>query len=287
MIKLQKSIVKISDINPGTLQDTTFFPHEIYEEHSHDFYEFFTILEGSMLHKLNSISTPLNPGSICFIRPDDIHAIGNPSDTAKLRIINIVFSREVFTDTLIFFNNSIMFNPDEHSGIITNPSDNERKLFAEKIEQIRKFGEKTEYLHMKITAMKSLILDFLLMLYQRTALYPKTAPEWLAAACGEMRKKENFTAGLPVFIKLSGKSQEHLTRYMKKYLNDTPQAFITRLRIHEAAGQLRNTRKTIDDIMYDTGFNNISYFRRCFCRQYGDPPGRYLRKSRSLFNPQR
>ena len=240
-----------------------------------------------MLHKLNSVSTALNPGAVCFIRPDDIHAVANPSDTGKLHIINIVFSGEIFTDTLLFFNNSIAFNPDDNPGLIANPSDNEQKLFAEKVEQIRKFSEKSEYLPLKINAMKSLILDFLLMLYQRTALYPKAAPEWLAAACNEMRKKENFIAGLPAFIKFAGKSQEHLTRYMKKYFNDTPQAFIIRLRIHEAAAQLRNTRKTIDDIMYETGFNNVSYFRRCFCRQYGDPPGRYLRKSRGIFNPQR
>ncbi len=286
MIRLQKNEVNISDMNPVNIQDTTFFPHQTFQEHSHDFYEFFIILEGKMLHKLNSASTALNPGSICFIRPDDFHIVGNPSDTDNLHIINMIFSREVFADALLLFNDSIKFNPDDHSGVIENTSESEQKLITEKVEQLRRFSEKHEYLPMKIISMKSLILDFLLMLYYRAALYPTTVPEWLAAACREMQKKENFTAGLPVFIKLAGKSQEHLTRYMKKYLKDTPQAFITRLRIHEAARQLRNTRKTIDDIMHETGFHNISYFRRCFYRQFGDPPGRYLRKSRNLFNPQ-
>jgi AraC family cel operon transcriptional repressor len=286
MIKLQKNEVNISDYNPVNIQDTTFFPNQIFQEHSHDFFELFIILEGEMFHKLNGASMTLTAGSICFIRPDDFHTVGNHSSTDNLHIINIIFSREMFADTLLFFNNSVKFNPDDHSGLIADSSDNERKLLMEKVEQHRQFSIKPEYLPMKIITIKSLILDFLLMLYRRTAFYPVTAPEWLTAACSEMQKKENFTVGLPVFIKLAGKSQEHLTRYMKKYLNDTPQAFIIRLRIHEAARLLRNTRKTIDNIMYETGFNNVSYFRRCFCRQLGDPPGRYLRKSRSIFNPQ-
>ncbi len=287
MIKLSNSNVNLSEHNPVNLQDTTFYPHEIYKEHSHDYYEMFIILEGIMHHKLNAVPILLNPGSVCIIRPDDVHTIGNLSDIDKLHIINIVLRREVFDDTLLFFNNSINFSIEDNSCCVTKTSDIERKMLIEKVELIRKFSEKSDYTPMKILCVKSLIIDFMLMLYQRTMLSYGNAPEWLISTCREMQKIENFNRGLPRFINLAGKSQEHLTRYMKKYYNETPQALITRLRINEAARQLRNTRKTIDEIMYDTGFKNVSYFRRCFLRQYGDPPGRYLRKSRSIFNPQR
>jgi hypothetical protein len=154
----------------------------------------FIILEGIMHHKLNAVPILLNPGSVCIIRPDDVHTIGNLSDIDKLHIINIVLRREVFDDTLLFFNNSINFSIEDNSCCVTKTSDIERKMLIEKVELIRKFSEKSDYTPMKILCVKSLIIDFMLMLYQRTMLSYGNAPEWLISKC---RKLKTSTEGYP------------------------------------------------------------------------------------------
>ena len=52
-----------------------------------------------------------------------------------------------------------------------------------------------------------------------------------------------------------------------QYLND--------YRLEIAAELLTTTTDNILDIAFHTGFNNISYFNRCFKNKYGVSPGRY------------
>jgi transcriptional regulator GlxA family with amidase domain len=130
---------------------------------------------------------------------------------------------------------------------------------------------------------KSLLQDVLAILLKHNRHDPEATPEWLKFSVEEMRKQENFRVGLRKFLELAGKSQEHLTRSMQLYYNTSPQKYITGLRISEAARLLRNTRMDISKIMYETGFNNTSYFRRCFKQKYGMPPVKYLKKSQQFF----
>ena len=90
-----------------------------------------------------------------------------------------------------------------------------------------------------------------------------------------MKKTENLTIGLPRFIELSGKTQEHLGRCMKKYLSLSPSEFINDLRLEQAAKELRSTQKTVFDIMLDCGFQNASYFNKRFKEKFHLTPTKY------------
>jgi len=52
-----------------------------------------------------------------------------------------------------------------------------------------------------------------------------------------------------------------------QYLND--------YRLEVAAKLLTTTSDDIIDISVNTGFENLSYFNRCFKKKYGTTPGRY------------
>ena len=55
-----------------------------------------------------------------------------------------------------------------------------------------------------------------------------------------------------------------------QYLND--------YRLEVAAKLLTTTSDDIIDISVNTGFENLSYFNRCFKKKYGTTPGRYRKK---------
>jgi AraC family cel operon transcriptional repressor len=79
------------------------------------------------------------------------------------------------------------------------------------------------------------------------------------------------------FIAMAGKTQEHLTRCMKRYYAETPTDFINRLRIQHAAVLLREKKLKTYEIIYALGFHSQPYFNKCFRKYYGLSPSAYVR----------
>jgi len=66
-----------------------------------------------------------------------------------------------------------------------------------------------------------------------------------------------------------------LYRRMKDLANTTPTEFIRNIRLKEAERLIKTTKLTIQEIMYQTGFNNKSYFYSIFKTEYGVSPNEY------------
>jgi AraC-like DNA-binding protein len=70
-------------------------------------------------------------------------------------------------------------------------------------------------------------------------------------------------------------------RYVQDLLHETGRTFSERvmeLRLQKARGMLSNPhhdRLKISDIAYACGFNEVSYFNRCFRRRFGSTPGEF------------
>ena len=70
-----------------------------------------------------------------------------------------------------------------------------------------------------------------------------------------------------------------LYRKIKELANTTPTEFIREIKLKEAERLIRTTRDTIQEIMYQTGFNNKSNFYRIFKAAYTLSPSEYRKKS--------
>ncbi len=75
-------------------------------------------------------------------------------------------------------------------------------------------------------------------------------------------------------------SKVQLYRKMKEISGMTPGEFIRDVRIEHSASLLLNTELTVLEVMYDSGFNNKSYFFREFSRKYHCTPKAYREKNR-------
>lgn len=61
----------------------------------------------------------------------------------------------------------------------------------------------------------------------------------------------------------------------RKYLNDTPVIYMTKLRLRKSLAALLNSDACITDIAYENGFCSGSYYCEMFRKYYGMPPLRY------------
>ena len=78
-----------------------------------------------------------------------------------------------------------------------------------------------------------------------------------------------------------GMSKTQLYRKVKVLTGFTPHGFIKHYRLERAVELLKNTDKTVSEIIYETGFNNRTYFYRSFKEMYKCSP-KDLRNGQSL-----
>lgn len=71
----------------------------------------------------------------------------------------------------------------------------------------------------------------------------------------------------------------HTTFYstMKRLTGKSPKEYLRHIRMKEAARLLLTSNKNVSEIAYQVGFNEISYFSKCFKRHFGVSPQNYKR----------
>ena len=74
-------------------------------------------------------------------------------------------------------------------------------------------------------------------------------------------------------------SNSSLLRKFKRLLNTTPNSYIRTKRLLMAQKMFDEGEDRISDVCYSCGFNNTSYFAKCFREQFGCPPVEYVRKA--------
>ena len=93
-----------------------------------------------------------------------------------------------------------------------------------------------------------------------------------------MKHNSNFTYGIERMLSLTDKSREHLARSIKKYLGVTLSEFINDLRLSFIANMLKNSNHDIADIIFESGFGNISWASVCFKKKYGKTMREYRKE---------
>jgi len=77
---------------------------------------------------------------------------------------------------------------------------------------------------------------------------------------------------IPELAKLSGRSVASFKRDVEERYGFSPRQWINREKIHQARMLLLNSRKTVSEIAYDCGYENVSHFIRLFRKEFGDTP---------------
>ncbi|MBB4693317.1 helix-turn-helix domain-containing protein [Paractinoplanes abujensis] len=72
-------------------------------------------------------------------------------------------------------------------------------------------------------------------------------------------------------------SKFHFLRTFTKATGVTPHRYLTRIRLHRAAGLLRNSNLSVQQVAMTCGYTSASRFAAAFRRQYGLTPASYRR----------
>lgn len=249
--------------------------------HTHDFFELFLILKGSVYHIINGRRQLLQENTLVFIRDRDVHYYEHSSE-GDCQFINLSFYREVIDDLFAFlgggFPSESLFEPDLPPMILLTKT--EKEYVRYRLDQLQLIPQE-EKLVLK-AEVRALLTDLFSRYIKNETDYNKELgqPEWLITLCAEARKKEHFTSGASALVKLSGKSHSYLCRMFKKYMGLSPTGYINALRLSYAENLLLNTDMDIVDISMEIGLDNMSYFYELFKKRNNITPYRFRQSGR-------
>ena len=84
--------------------------------------------------------------------------------------------------------------------------------------------------------------------------------------------------GPQAFARAMSLSRPHLNRKLWGLLGQHTTEFMRTMRLKHAAELLRQKSGTVSEIAFQSGFNHLSYFARCFKEQYGQSPSEFLQE---------
>lgn len=244
--------------------------------HSHDFYEVFFIQSGTIIHDFNNQEQVLCKGHIQLIQPDDTHNLRCP-DGMTCHLTNIAFNPSIIDNRLSDYLRELLIQSECLQALDCHPAVfNIILYYANLISTSDSTNRKGQYLY-------ALLTDYLLAHKTVRTSNDLYAPQWLQKAASMIKEDKGFITGLSKFIQLSQRSQEHLTREMKRYYGQTPTAYINDLRLAYAAELLTHSTQDILSIVYECGFNNAAHFGRQFKKKYHVTPSNYRNANIDIF----
>lgn len=244
--------------------------------HNHDFAELFWGVKGMAYHEFNGQLSTTGERELWLIRPHDIHNVYVKHDGCYT-FNNLGFPKSILDE----------FSKRYESPILRSWCSSDDKCVL----RFHLSSVLFQWLNVKVQDLfcnrtNRMTLDFFLinLLYelekQEKTPFPENCPEWLTKVCRKVSKPEYFSQGPDVFAVLSGYSQAHVARELKKYIGKTPTEMINEAKLQHAAMLLATSMERICDISYTCGFQSISYFFSSFKRRFGLTPLNYRNKNK-------
>ncbi len=243
--------------------------------HRHEFAEVFWVLDAEGTQWLNGSKQTLLPGMVTMIRPwRDCHRL-ECSGNKAYRIFNLAFSVKILRE---MGERYFPGNPDFWGGNDDNPapvilSENVIQELSGIMLQLR-HGPRNDRL------LLDSFLTRLLTVVREYQIDPaRNFPDWLRSAWRNIRKPEHFYRGNSRFVKLTGRTQEHTARELKRHAGMTISELINQVRLEHAAMELAASSRSISEIAFGCGYKSLSYFYTVFTRKYHVSPKIYRQNS--------
>ncbi|MBO4490511.1 MAG: helix-turn-helix domain-containing protein [Lentisphaeria bacterium] len=254
---------------------SVFTREESFPLHDHEFYEFFLVLEGRLKHICNGETVICETGTICFLRPGDAHELHCAPDSPRTKILNCNVLGDEVQRLFLHVTSDCPVALEDCVQRILPPQAPLRQALLEEAASL----SLAENDGLKTARLRMLLENILLLLIRGSGFDANPAPDWLRTARQAMHEPANYRAGLRRFVELSGRTQEHLCRAMRRYYAESPQEWLTALRLDAVFDRLMLQGGDISAAAFDAGFHNLSWFRRAFRKRYAVSPKEVRKRS--------
>jgi len=248
-------------------------------DHGHDFAEVFWVEKGAMRHTINGSEGQLTAGDLVLIRPNDIHGLRCPANRGAVGV-NVAFPREVLNAIRAqYFSAAPAFwGGEQVAPPVVHLDKKQRARLSAAVDELAlekgsRFGIDRFLLN---------LLHLLGLAGSRSAAHADEMPVWLQNACRKIVEPVWFVKGVPGFVELTGKTNEHVSRLCRKILGRQPTQIVNDARLDYAVRQLVLSDKSLFRISLDCGIASLPHFHRLFRERFGLSPRKYRARHRAM-----
>jgi AraC family cel operon transcriptional repressor len=246
--------------------------------HTHDFAEVFWIYTGRGQHSINGQVQELQAGQVVFMRPGDWHGI-ETLPPQSLGLVNVAFPVAVLRHLRRRY-----FSQTEHWFWSKAQLPAICRLESARLVKLQEWVENLSAAPCGVFAIERFLMNLLHLVTAgvEQELLPAEAPDWLGSACRLIREKNNLQQGAEAWVRLAGRSPEHVARVTRRWLGVTPTEYVNRVRLAWVERQLRQTSRPVVELALEAGFANLGHLYQLFKRRYGLPPRQYRQRHRRV-----
>ncbi len=236
-------------------------------KHDHDYFEFFLVESGTVIHTINGMQELLVPGDLRFILPDDVHRLQREKDK-EFAVYNCNIDAELFQTCFRFLTAGRLAADDFRHRLHLSGS-----AFEDLLSQLKSFVLSWKsFTPFQVRLAGRAMIVRVLELFLKHQDTPGFRPVWLEELCMQMQRPENFCHGVRRLFELTDYSQEHVSRSIRKYLGITPRQLILEYKMQNVVRELIHTDQSVNRIALQNGFRNYAYFHKSFLARYECTP---------------
>jgi len=260
--------------------DSTFNLRLVYSDypilHTHDFWEFMLVTNGSYNHKINGKSIEIKKNILCLIRPADRHFIERLSE--KVSHINFVVPDEIMHTQL----DTIVYRKGEYEKISgADPiyfEVPERALqnYLEIASRINLLDPRSMQWHYTMAQMFLMFIqDLLKNLSKQHKMPHEDIPKKVKEIVDAIHFSDESSKTLTEIISKSNYSYIHASRMFKTHMNTTLKKYYMKVKMNAATRLLEDPSLSIIQVAEKLGYNSLSYFNILFKDHFNISPSKY------------
>ncbi len=254
--------------------------HQIFRDypcfHTHDYWEFFIVTDGSYRHEINGLTLKAGVGSAFLIRPNDYHAIFN--DGEKAGHLNILIRQDEMASTCDFISPAMISE-------LTKPKVLEVSVSPRQTEKIMdicnllRFG-KFENEDLRKIYSQLLINDIISLVFEQNVPLENERPKWLNEIIAEMQRIENASWSVGDVLAKVDYSHAHFAKLFKRYMGMSLVSYLAIVKMNAAHDYLLHSDLSISEIAANLGYDSNSHFNHVFHKHYGLSPSQYRKEKK-------
>lgn len=260
---------------------------EAFGLHNHEFSEIVLITGGRGQHVLEEDSWQLSMGDVFVIGGTRLH---DYASVDQLSLINILFDPEALEWTLA----DLPGLPGYHALFHLEPTWRKRHQFRSRLrvtpsemataigmidqldEELTRRGPGFQFM---ANAAFMQIIGYLSRCYERSKHADSHALLRIAQSITHLETCFAQPIGLDELVEISGMSRRSFLRDFEAATGCSPIAYLIQIRINQAAKMLRQTRTSVTEIAFQSGFSDSNYFARQFKKHMSVSPRQYRQRA--------
>ncbi|WP_160692136.1 helix-turn-helix domain-containing protein [Clostridium sp. C2-6-12] len=273
----------IKDLKENTTHGDFILPFTVYscefseiyytvQIHWHEEIELTLVDDGIGEYKIDLVPYELEKGDIILVKPFSLHSIHQINSTNmnwRTMVFNLNMLNSAVTDGCLIKYFAPIFNNEHELPVLIKKNS---KGYSELYNIISKIFDcyNSKDIAYEIE-LKSLLYHFFALLYKYDLIVKNKAASLSSEVTNKMKIilnyiKENYMNDISIkdMCSICNFSEYHFMRFFKKYIGMTCIEYINNYRLEVASKLLDTTDKSIMDISFEVGFNNVSYFNKLF-----------------------